>query len=101
MLLEQMKNLSRTSSKILEKQGQSTTTIVSGTSSNVLTETTLNTAGQTFRQLITQQPHAFTKGTVSNYSTRLVLSWSFDRILPKYENDVIFIINNVFFKFKV
>ena len=90
MLLEQMKNLSRTSSKILEKQGKSTTTtIVSGTSSNVLTETTLNTAGQTFRQLITQQPHAFTKGTVSNFSTRLILAWSFDRILPKYENDVI------------
>ncbi len=89
MLLEQMKTLSRTNSRILENQSKSTTTIVNNSSSNDLTETQVNFAGQTFRQLITQQPRAFSKGTNSSSSTLLQLSWTFDNILPKYENDVI------------
>lgn len=72
MLLEQIKRLSITNSSLLSRP-------------NVTNVVTLNEAGQTFRRLLTEQPHRFNKGTVSNFSTRLELNWNFDRILPKYD----------------
>jgi len=78
MLLEQMKRLAITNSSLLSRP----ITTTGGSTSEV----TLNEAGQTFRRLLTEQPHRFNKGTISNFSTRLELNWNFNRILPKYES---------------
>jgi len=85
MLLEQIKRLSITNSSLLGRPSTTTVTnVVNGTGGSAV-EVTLNEAGQTFRRLLTEQPHRFNKGTVSNFSTRLELNWNFDRILPKYD----------------
>lgn len=85
MLLEQIKRLSITNSSLLDRPTvTNVTNVVNGTGGSAA-EVTLNEAGQTFRRLLTEQPHRFNKGTVSNFSTRLELNWNFDRILPKYD----------------
>lgn len=86
MLLEQMKRLAITNSSLLSRPSTtSVTNIVNGTGGSAA-EVTLNEAGQTFRRLLTEQPHRFNKGLISNFSTRLELNWNFNRILPKYES---------------
>lgn len=86
MLLEQIKRLNITNSSLLSRPSTTTVTnVVNGTGGSTA-EVTLNEAGQTFRRLLTEQPHRFNKGAISNFSTRLELNWNFDRILPKYDS---------------
>ena len=85
MLIEQMRRLSITNSSLLSNQNRQPV-VTSSSSSSESEEAIVNEAGQTFRRLLTEQPHRFNKGAISNFSTRLELNWNFDRILPKYDS---------------
>lgn len=82
VLLDQMKRLSITNSNILNNQSKQVT--VTPSSSTSQSEAIVNEAGQSFRRLVTEQPHRFNKGTDAKTSTQIRLNWDFNRIVPKY-----------------
>ena len=82
MILEHINRQSVTNSHIMENQNY----LLNNTSTTIVNGTTVNDANQTFRQLLTEHPHRFNKGSIQNYSTRIEIVWNFDRILPSYDN---------------
>lgn len=49
----------------------------------------INNAGQTFYEIITQQPYKFAKNDISANKFSIVLRWNYDSIVAKQENDTI------------
>ena len=46
----------------------------------------VNGVGQTFFEIITQQPYKFTKNDISLNSSSIVLRWNYDSIIAKHDN---------------
>ena len=47
----------------------------------------VNGVGQTFFEIITQQPYKFTKNDISLNSSSIVLRWNYDSIIAKHDNN--------------
>ena len=56
----------------------------------------VNGAGQTFYEIITQQPHKFTKNDISLNSSSITLRWNYDSIIAKHDNNNIAKLANIF-----
>jgi hypothetical protein len=55
----------------------------------------INKAGQTFYEIITQQPYKFSKNDISINTYVLTLRWNYDSIIAMQENDVVAKLSNI------
>ena len=55
----------------------------------------INKAGQTFYEILTQQPYKFSKNDVSVDTYSITLRWNYDLIIAMQENDVIAKLSNI------
>lgn len=56
----------------------------------------VNKVGQTFFEVITQQPYKFDKNDISLNSSSIVLRWNYDSIIAKHDNNNIAKLANIF-----
>jgi len=56
----------------------------------------VNGVGQTFYEIITQQPYKFTKNDISLNSSFIILRWNYDSIIAKHDNKSIAKLANLF-----
>lgn len=56
----------------------------------------VNKVGQTFFEIITQQPYKFDKNDISLNSSSIVLRWNYDSIIAKHDNNNIAKLANIF-----
>jgi hypothetical protein len=56
----------------------------------------VNKVGQTFFEVITQQPYKFNKNDISLNSSSIVLRWNYDSIIAKHDNNNIAKLANIF-----
>lgn len=56
----------------------------------------VNGVGQTFYEIITQQPYKFTKNDISLASSFIILRWNYDSIIAKHDNNSIAKLANLF-----
>lgn len=55
----------------------------------------INKSGQTFFDILTQQPHKFSKNDISVNTYSITLRWNYDLIIAMQENDVIAKLSNI------
>ena len=56
----------------------------------------VNKVGQTFFEVITQQPYKFDKNDISANSSSIILRWNYDSIIAKHDNSTIAKLANIF-----
>ena len=57
--------------------------------------TSINKAGQTFYDILTQQPYKFSKNDISVNTYSMTLRWNYDLIIAMQENDIIAKLSNI------
>jgi len=62
----------------------------------ILNSLDVNKVGQTFYEIITQQPYKFAKNDISLNSSSIVLRWNYDSIIAKHDNASIAKLANLF-----
>ena len=72
------------------------TTNSSITNTQIFNSLDINKVGQTFFEIITQQPYKFDKNDISLNSSSIVLRWNYDSIIPKHDSSIIAKLANIF-----
>jgi hypothetical protein len=72
------------------------TSITNSQITQILNALDVNDVGQTFFEIITQQPYKFAKNDISLNSSSIILRWNYDSIIAKHDNNNIAKLANIF-----
>jgi hypothetical protein len=72
------------------------TSITNSQITQILNALDVNDVGQTFFEIITQQPYKFAKNDISLNSSSIILRWNYDSIMAKHDNNNIAKLANIF-----
>jgi hypothetical protein len=78
------------------RRNNNTTSITNTQITQIINSFDVNGVGQTFYEIITQQPYKFTKNDISLNSSFIILRWNYNSIIAKHDNNSIAKLANLF-----